>query len=72
MRLLAERRIYLTDLARLEGVALSTVHRWIREGCRGVKLESAMRGGRRFTTKEAFTRFVQASTAAEPGASNRS
>jgi len=36
-------------------------------GARGVKLESFSIGGRRYTTLEAFVRFVEATTAAAAG-----
>ena len=65
--LLAERRLSLHDLARSEGVNPATVRRWCLLGCRGAKLESFTIGLRRFTTHEAFVRFVQASTASAAG-----
>ena len=43
---------------------LSTVWRWTLKGSRGVKLESFVRGGRRFTTSAAIHRFIQATTSA--------
>jgi hypothetical protein len=42
----------------------STVHRWRLRGIAGVKLETLKIGGRRFTSKEAIERFINASTAA--------
>ena len=42
----------------------STIWRWYKRGVRGVKLETAVLGGRRVTSKEAIQRFVDATTAA--------
>jgi hypothetical protein len=36
---------------------ISTVWRWIQRGVRGVKLETYLIGGRRFTSREALERF---------------
>ena len=65
--LLDEQRLSLSALAARESVNVSTVWRWCLRGCRGAKLESFAVGGRRFTTSEAFARFVAASTAAAKG-----
>ncbi|MHB9081060.1 MAG: DUF1580 domain-containing protein [Pirellulaceae bacterium] len=48
---------------------ISTVWRWINRGVRGVKLETVMIGGRRFTSREALDRFYAATTAATSGES---
>src|SRR5262245_25709166 len=38
---------------------LATVYRWFQRGVRGgIKLETALVGGRRFTSREAVQRFV--------------
>ncbi len=37
---------------------LSTAHRWRLHGVRGVKLETFLCGGRRFTTAQAIERFI--------------
>ncbi len=38
---------------------LATVYRWFNKGVRGgIKLETALVGGRRFTSREAVQRFV--------------
>jgi GTP-dependent phosphoenolpyruvate carboxykinase len=37
---------------------ISTRHRWRLQGVRGVKLETFLCGGRRFTTEEAVGRFI--------------
>jgi hypothetical protein len=65
--LLEEQRLTLTELARKERVNVSTVWRWTLRGVRGIKLESFSVGARRFTTAEAFIRFVDATTAAAKG-----
>ena len=41
---------------------ISTVWRWIKRGCRGVRLETVLIGGKRFTSKEAVDRFVHATS----------
>jgi len=45
----------------------STAHRWRLRGIRGVKLESILIGGTRFTSQEALVRFFESSTAAQDG-----
>ncbi len=56
--LLEERRVSLTVLARELDVSLSTAWRWTLRGIKGHRLESFSLGGRKFTTREAFERFV--------------
>lgn len=46
---------------------LATVWRWCQRGVRGVKLETIVVGGRRFTTTEALERFIARTTAAANG-----
>jgi hypothetical protein len=58
--LATEHRITLTEIASKEGVSLSTVWRWCLKGVRHAKLESVVIGGRRFSTTEAWQRFVAA------------
>jgi len=65
--LLTEQRLTLNQLATQEGVNPSTVWRWSLRGVRGVKLETFSVGARRFTTIEAFGRFVDGTTAAAQG-----
>ncbi len=62
--LLAESRLSLAELARREGVSVSTAWRWTLRGVRGITLESFSIGAKRVTTDEAFCRFVSATTAA--------
>lgn len=45
----------------------STVYRWWKRGIKGVRLETILIGGRRYTSKEALTRFFAATTAAADG-----
>ena len=42
---------------------ISTLRRWHRRGIRGVRLETCLVGGKRFTSKEALNRFIQTVTA---------
>jgi len=58
--LLSEERLSLTALARELDVSVSTVWRWNLRGIRGHRLECRNLGGRKYTTREAFTRFVEA------------
>ena len=48
---------------------LATCWRWIQRGCRGVKLETLLIGGKRFTSLEALQQFAEATTAAAAGSS---
>ena len=48
-------------------VHVSTIHRWRMKGVRGVRLETFLRGGIRYTTDEAIGRFFAATTAAADG-----
>lgn len=36
-----------------------TLRRWCHEGLRGIVLETVLVGGRRFTSQEAITRFIE-------------
>ncbi len=67
VNLLDEQRLTLNQLAKQEGVNPSTVWRWSLRGVRGVELETFSVGARRFTTSEAFARFVEGTTAAAKG-----
>lgn len=51
-------------------VHVSTVHRWRQKGVRGIRLETFLRGGIRYTTHEAIQRFFAATTAAADGDGN--
>jgi len=48
----------------------ATGWRWIKRGCRGIKLESCLIGGKRYTSLEALQRFAEATTAAADGPSS--
>lgn len=48
-------------------VHISCLHRWRLAGVHGVKLETCLIGGRRYTSTEALERFVTATTAAAAG-----
>jgi Protein of unknown function (DUF1580) len=43
----------------------ATIWRWWNRGIEGIKLETFMVGGRRFTSTEAITRFIKRTTAAQ-------
>lgn len=45
---------------------ISTLHRWRLRGVRGVRLESILIGGSRFTSRQAITRFIDACNAPTP------
>jgi hypothetical protein len=60
-----ETRIALGLLAREQGVSVTTSWRWCLRGIRGHVLETFTLGGRRYTTREAFSRWV-AVTNGEP------
>ena len=66
-QLLAEERLSFSALATRQGVNVSTVWRWAVKGCRGVVLESLSIGGRRYTSEEAFGRFIESSNSAKWG-----
>ena len=46
---------------------VATCWRWIKRGVRGVKLETVLIGGKRYTSLEALQRFAEATTAAADG-----
>jgi len=49
------------------GVNVSTVWRWAKRGVRGIRLETIMIGGIRYTSVEALQRFFAATTAVSDG-----
>lgn len=68
--------IYTEDLVRVPTEAAkhipgrpnpSTVWRWYKRGVRGVRLETVVVGGKRFTSLQAIRRFIERSTAAADG-----
>ena len=56
--LLTETRISFATLAQEQDVSLPTVWRWSQRGIRGYVLESFNFGAKKFTTREAFQRWV--------------
>lgn len=46
-------------------LALATIHRWRLHGVRGVRLETILVGGMRYTSHEAISRFIAAQNADE-------
>jgi hypothetical protein len=67
--ILSERLLTLPETARLlpGHVHVSTIHRWRLRGAKGIKLETVLIGGRRYTSREAVARFAAAVTAARDG-----
>lgn len=57
-KLLQETRRTFTALAKRESKNVATIWRWAQRGVRGCVLESFNIGGRRYTTDEAYARFV--------------
>ena len=47
-------------------VCIQTMHRWRLKGVRGVKLETLLIGGLRYTSKQAIERFIIAQNQASP------
>lgn len=41
-------------------LSLATLHRWRLHGVRGIRLETALIGGSRYTSAEAISRFIAA------------
>lgn len=46
-------------------LSLATLHRWRLHGVRGVRLETVLIGGLRYTSCEAIIRFIAAQNAAD-------
>jgi transposase len=65
--LLSEKRLSLNQLAKREGVHVSTIWRWINRGVRGIKLATIEVGGRSFVTDSLYEKFVMETTAAKRG-----
>jgi hypothetical protein len=66
---LSETLLTLTEAAKLLPGRPSThlLWRWRTSGVRGVKLETVLVGGRRYTNRSALERFIERTTAAEIG-----
>jgi hypothetical protein len=66
----SEHLLPLSEAARtLPGgeVHVSTLHRWRLRGVCGIRLETILRGGVRYTSSQAIERFFAATTAAASG-----
>ncbi len=50
-----------------KAVHLSACYRWMKSGLSGVRLETVLIGGQRFTSKEALNRFWHRVTAVRDG-----
>lgn len=59
MQLLHETRLPVNKLSKRLGVNNSTLYRWWRRGLKGVHLETFVEAGTRYTTEEAYERFVE-------------
>jgi len=67
--ILGERRLTIAEAARKAGVSPGCGWRWVLYGIKGgIKLESALIGGKRYTSEEALERFVNDCTNAGSGA----
>lgn len=64
MTILNEERWSLGRVARELGIDPASAWRWSVTGCRGVVLETIVVGARRFSSREAVERFVEATTRA--------
>ena len=65
-----ENLISLRDAARLfpRPPSIATLWRWVYRGVRGIRLESVVCGGRRYTSTEAVRRFMATTNGAiSPG-----
>jgi hypothetical protein len=59
-QLLRETRVAFTKLAQEQNVSIPTVWRWGQRGIKGHVLASFSCGGRKYTTREAFARWIAA------------
>ena len=59
-------RLTLPKAARELAVSPATVARWATRGVRGIRLQTFVLGGRRFTTPALLERFMGETTAAAP------
>jgi DNA-binding Lrp family transcriptional regulator len=59
-QLLRETRVSLTQLAKGQNVSVPTCWRWTQRGVKNHVLASFSCGGRKFTTQQAFRRWVAA------------
>ena len=49
---------------------VSTLWRWINHGVRGIRLQTVLIGGKRYTSRESLQAFVEQTTAAADGDSD--
>lgn len=54
-----------------DGTNVGTIYRWTLRGIRGVRLETILIGGKRYTSLQALERFYQRTTAAAAGENPR-
>jgi hypothetical protein len=68
-----ENLVLLSEVPRIlpkrngKAVHLSACYRWMKSGLSGVRLETVIVGGQRFTSREALNRFWQRVTAVRDG-----
>ena len=62
-----EKLLTLGEAAAALNVHKNTLARWHQRGVRGVKLDTLMVGGQRYTSGEAIQRFADRTTAAADG-----
>jgi len=48
---------------------MSTIHRWMQRGVRGIKLPTILIGGRRYVEAESFSKFLQQINEVQPNSS---
>ena len=73
MSLLTEQLRTLTEASReIPGRPhITTMMRWSLRGIRGIKLETILIGGRRFTSEEAIERFIERLSDTRPGVASQ-
>ncbi len=61
--------VSLTEAARILPTRphASTMWRWYKRGVRGIRLETVVIGGKRYTSREALQRFIDRTTEAHDG-----
>ncbi|TWU23841.1 DUF1580 domain-containing protein [Bythopirellula polymerisocia] len=62
MKILEETPLTIPQVARKAKVNPSTAWRWTAKGVRGVTLETFSVGAKRYSTEEAYVRFIEATT----------
>jgi hypothetical protein len=64
---LPQERLTPAEVAKLCGVNLSTVNRWMKTGVRGIRLKFACIGKRRYISPEMLNAFLEGCSAAAQG-----